>query len=394
MRWKTVALGDVCDVVAGGTPKRSSPQYWGGGIPWVKISDMLQGLITSTDETITATGLENSAAKLLPAGTLLISIFATIGRTAVLGCDAATNQAIVGVIPRASSTLDKQFLLHCLNYSVGTLEKLARGVAQANINGSVLKALQVPVPPLSEQKRIAAILDAADALRAKRRESIEQLDSLVQATFLEMFGDPATNPKGWRHDSLGNHGALKNGLNFSSSENGNELPCLGVGDFKSRWCVSDLADLSTVNLNVAPSAEYLLQDGDLVFVRSNGNRALVGRCVVVYPGERSVTFSGFCIRFRSESEELAPIYLAHLFQSQSMKSAMLGVGKGANIQNINQKVLNSLPIPKPPQGLQQHFASIIESIEQQKARLTAHLAELDSLFASLQSRAFNAELVA
>jgi type I restriction enzyme S subunit len=268
------------------------------------------------------------------------------------------------------------------------------GTTRLKLNKSQAQRIPVALPPLPEQKRIAAILDAADALRAKRRESIEQLDSLIQATFLEMFGDPVTNPKGWEIDSLHNHGSLKNGLNFSSSENGKELICLGVGDFKSRWCVKDVTNLTAINLTSAPSADYLLHDGDLVFVRSNGNRALVGRCVVVYPHELAVTFSGFCIRYRSESKDLAPIYLAHLFRSDSMKSAMLGGGRGANIQNINQGVLTSLRIPKPPRHLQQGFASIVESIEQQKARLKVHLAELDTLFASLQSRAFNGELVA
>ena len=287
----------------------------------------------------------------------------------------------------------ESWLKFCINIQLLRLIDQAHGgVGLKHVTKGAVEALQIPLPPLAEQKRIAGILDAADALRKQRREALAQLDTLLQSTFLDMFGDPVTNPMGWETDSLNNHGNLKNGLNFSSSENGNDLLCLGVGDFKSRWCVDDVANLSTISLNAVPSNEYLLQDGDLVFVRSNGNRALVGRCLVIYPREVAVTFSGFCIRYRPESEELAPTYLAHLFQSDSMKCAMLGVGKGANIQNINQKVLNALNILKPPRDLQQRFTSIVESIEQQKARMQSHLEELDTLFASLQSRAFNGEL--
>ena len=201
MTWDSVKLGDACDVIAGGTPKRSEPRYWDGDIPWVKISDMLQDRITQTGEAITQAGLKGSAAKLLPAGTLLVSIFATIGRTAVLECEAATNQAIVGLIPRDEGQFDHRFLEYSLQQKTEELGRKARGVAQANINGTILKATELPLPPLAEQKRIAGILDAADALRAKRRESLSQLDTLLQSTFLDMFGDPVTNPKGLLRES-------------------------------------------------------------------------------------------------------------------------------------------------------------------------------------------------
>tara|TARA_R110002072_G_scaffold42064_13_gene118252 strand:- start:37998 stop:38579 length:582 start_codon:yes stop_codon:yes gene_type:complete len=158
---------------------------------------MLQGYLKHTDETITKHGLDSSAAKLLPAGTVLISIFATIGRTATLGIEAATNQAIVGVIPKNPGIFNLRYLEYCLGHKAIEWKRKARGVAQLNINGKILKSTKIPLPPLAEQKRIAGILDAADALRAKRRESIDQLDRLIQSIFLEMFGDPVTNPKGW-----------------------------------------------------------------------------------------------------------------------------------------------------------------------------------------------------
>ena len=196
-------LGELADVVSGGTPKRSESSFFDGDIPWVKIGDMLQGTVTSTQESITDLGLSSSSAKLLPAGTLLLSIFATIGRTAVLGIDAATNQAIAGLKVRDSSGVDRHYLRRYLEYASEGLANQGRGVAQANINLSILRSHEVPLPPIEEQRRIAAVLDAADALRTKRRQALAKLDSLTQAIFIDIFGDPIANPRGWENVQLG-----------------------------------------------------------------------------------------------------------------------------------------------------------------------------------------------
>lgn len=176
--WPQVVLGDLCTVTAGGTPSRTDPENFGGGIPWVKIGDMSGGRVSRTEETISAKGLASSSAKLLPPQTLLLSIFATVGRTAVLEVEAATNQAIVGITPRDSRILDSTFLRYYLDHTVSTLIAKARGVAQVNINMTILKGLEIPLPPASEQRRIASILDQVEAIKRIEMMRIATLDEL------------------------------------------------------------------------------------------------------------------------------------------------------------------------------------------------------------------------
>lgn len=186
-QWPMRPLGELCSIVSGGTPSRSNPQFFDGDIPWVKISDMLQGTVSHTDEHISRRGLAESSAKLLPAGTVLISIFATIGRTAVLGVPAATNQAIAGLTPVDHSKLSPRFLRYYLDYSVTTLAAQARGLAQLNINLTILRSLTVPVPPLAEQERIVRLLDDADAIRRLKYEQLHRLDDLMEVLIHRAF---------------------------------------------------------------------------------------------------------------------------------------------------------------------------------------------------------------
>src|SRR5690606_21195993 len=116
-------------------------------------------------------------------------------------------------------------------------------------------------------------------------------------------------------------------------------------------------------LSKMPADDYFLSNGDLVFVRSNGSKELVGRCIAVYPQDRKVTFSGFCIRYRPFNNDINTIYLAQIFRIPVFRKTMLQNGRGANIQNINQQLLQNLEIPYPPIDLQNEFALKVEKIE-------------------------------
>ncbi len=285
-----------------------------------------------------------------------------------------------------------EFIYRFLQTKSEYLKRKATGATIMHINRKSLEQLEIPDLEIDDQLHIANLLSKAENLIAQRKESIRLLEEFLKSAFLGMFGDPVRNEKGWKIDSLKNYGSLKNGLNYTRNESGLNIRCLGVGDFKDLSKLTDIDSLPILNLSSAPSDEYYLQDGDLVFVRSNGNRELVGRCLVVFPKKDKVTYSGFCIRYRIEKAQITSIYLSHLFRVSVFRKSMLQNGRGANIQNINQQILESLKIPVPPISLQTQFAQIVEKTEALKSQYQQSLAELENLYGSLSQKAFKGEL--
>lgn len=174
--WAWVRLSDISNITAGGTPSRTITSYWNGDIPWVKISDISDKYVNSTEECITQRGLDNSSAKVFSKGTLLYTIFATIGTVGILNIDAATNQAIAGVTFYGEYDLDYMYYV-----AVGLKDLLVakgKGMAQMNINQTILKSTPIPIPPLAEQRRIVAKIEELLTLVAEYDEAEQKLSAL------------------------------------------------------------------------------------------------------------------------------------------------------------------------------------------------------------------------
>ena len=223
---------------------------------------------------------------------------------------------------------------------------------------------EIPVYDVCNQEKIVLKLNKVTNVISMRKQQLQKLDELIQARFVEMFDDPVLNEKGWRRKPLLDMGNCKNGMNFHYDDCGVEINCLGVGDFKDLSIIDNTEQLPTVSLKEMPSEEYLLKDDDVVFVRSNGNKTLVGRSVAVYPGEVATTFSGFCIRYRKYDEEIRIPYLLRVLKTDSIRRKM--TGRGANIQNLNQQILSNLLIPVPPIELQNQFAGFVNQVNKSK----------------------------
>lgn len=257
---------------------------------------------------------------------------------------------------------------------------------EANKSGSVnyfitwktLEKYEFELPSIEEQKKIAEVAWQFEELRASYEKLIIRTDELVKSQFIEMFGDPVDNPFGWPTKGLTELGSCKNGMNFGARDQGVTIQSVGVGDIKDYDYIESIAALTTLSLNEMPTEEYLLKDGDLVFVRSNGNKNLVGRCVAIYPHEVPVTFSGFCIRFRKESDDVLLDYLLRYLKMPEVRAKM--AGRGANIQNLNQKILAALQVPVPPLDKQSEYAAFIKQSDKSKFEIKEAMKNLVNSF--------------
>jgi type I restriction enzyme S subunit len=190
--WKYVKLSDITEISAGGTPKRSVKEYWNGNIPWVKILDIPEdGLVLDTQEKITEEGLKNSSAKIFPKGTILFSIFATIAKVGILGINAATNQAIAAIQIKDTKIVEQKYLFYCLKNFGTSLLTIGRGMAQRNINQTILRNLKIPLPAPEDQKRIVAYLEKISeitkSLEKLQRKTEEELEKLVPSILDKAF---------------------------------------------------------------------------------------------------------------------------------------------------------------------------------------------------------------
>ena len=292
------------------------------------------------------------------------------------------------------SLLDVKYLYLFLSSYIDILRKQAIGAIIKYIKLGNLTDANLPLPSLEEQKRIVAVLDKKfaqiETLKTAAEKNLQNAKQLFQAELEKAFSDTS-----WEKKRLGDCGTFKNGMNFVSTESGYSIHSLGVGDFKNLYKIENTETLSEISLNAAPSEEYLLKDGDIVFVRSNGNKELVGRCLLVYPKNIPTTYSGFCIRFRKKIDQLDADFLLHFMKSDKSRKILNGK-EGANISNLNQKILGDFEVPLPPQEEQKrivaHLDSLSEKVHQLEEIYTKQLADRYELKQAFLQKAFEGEL--
>jgi type I restriction enzyme, S subunit len=395
--YETRPLVELCEINIGKTPARANSEYWGVGSPWLSIRDMNQGrIISETSEMITESAINECGCKEVPANTVLMSFKLSIGKVGITKVPLYTNEAIVALPILDPSILDLGFLYHTLkNFD---FEKAGgnRAVMGITLNKKSLSTLQIPLPPLSEQKRIAEILDCADAIRRTRQETLKTCDELLRSTFLEMFGDPVTNPMGWEVRELGEVLAvpMQNGAYFekdtySQDEQGIEMVHMSDAFYGSVV----RGGLKRVSLQVSDVDRYLLNDTDILLARRSLNYEGAAKPCLIPKGHEPLIFESSLIRLRVDQKRLNHIYLYGYLSNERARSKYVYPNvTRSTISGINQAGASRINILVPDLSVQEKYTEVVQKISDVKRVTTNTIFHEDTLFNSLVQRAFRGEL--
>ena len=393
MKWNMISTGDIALRKGGSVdPKKHQDEVF--------ELYSIPAFDAGAPEVIAGSAIGSSKKAVQPNDVMISRIVPHIRRACVVGPANGHRQIASGewIIFR-DERIWPQYLRWLL---VGDVFHSAFMRTVSGVGGSLLRArpaevfkIQILVPPLAEQKRIAGILDAADALRAKRREARAQLDTLLQSTFLDMFGELTGN--GWKMVTVEDVARNKNGA-------------IRTGPFGSQLLHNEFVGEGIRVLGIDNAVANVFREGKPRFITPQKYEQL--RRFTVKPGDVLITIMGTCGRcavvpedvgvaintkhlccITLDREKCLPEFMHTYFLEHPLaRRYLVRSAKGAIMAGLNMGIIKALPIPVPPLDLQHRFAAIVESVEQQRARQRAHLAELDTLFASLQSRAFRGDL--
>jgi type I restriction enzyme S subunit len=387
--WRTARLDEVAQVLGGGTPSRQISRYFGGGIAWATPTDVTaldQLYIASTKESVTDEGLENSSTKLMSPGAVLLTSRATIGYTAVATVPICTNQGFVNFV--CGNDLLPEFLAYWLRTQKEKMLQHAGGTTFKEIARGTLRKFEISYPPTDEQRRIVDQLSRAEGIVRLRRQAQQKAAELIPAIFVDMFGDPATNPNGLAVVTLGEVLASADyGSSSKASDADAGLPMIRMGNVDYSGNV-DLSDLKYVDLAPDDVVRFGLKDGDILFNRTN-SKELVGK-TGLWIGDREAILASYFIRLRVSEQKARPFFVWAFMNSPHMKRVLFETARGAIGQaNINSRELRAFRIPLPDLDEQARFESRCRDVLALRAQQRQALAKAESAFQALLARAFS-----
>ncbi|MEK8469783.1 restriction endonuclease subunit S [Escherichia coli] len=373
-----VTLGKHIDILSG-CVFPSSGFNRNNGVPLIRIRDILSGK--------TETYYEGSydLKYLIKKGDLLVGMDGDFNREYWKGTDALLNQRVCKITPNPE-TLDKNFLYHFLQKELDKIHATTDVVTVKHLSVKKIQDIKIRLPSLKEQKRIAAILDKADAIRQKREQAIKLADDFLRAKFLEMFGTPANNihrfPKGTIRDLVD---SVNYGTSAKASIDSGEYPILRMGNitYQGRW---DFTDLKYLDLSVKEKDKYLVKEGDLLFNRTN-SKELVGK-TAVYEEDRPMAFAGYLIRVRPNSIG-NNYYISGYLNSIHGKITLMNMCKSiVGMANINAQELQNIEILIPPKHLQDEYEIIYKKIKKGLSIYDKSAMQLQLLASNLSNKYF------
>lgn len=380
-QWPIVKLGDVAELITDGV--HNSPEYVSSGIPMLDTKHIGSNFRiddTQADKFISAETDAILAKRCKPqANDILLSSRGSIGKIAIV--DSGQNFNIMGnmILIRPPIGISSKLLALILKMQVAHLQNIAQGVAQKGLYLGQIRNLQIPLPPLDIQKQIVARLEMAQTLIDQRKQQLGLMDSLIQSTFYEMFGDQANNEKGWDVKPLPFFLSVDTNMihDFTDYQ---DFPHIGIDSIEKN--TGKIANYRTINEDGVISGKYLFDQRHIIYskIRPNLNK-------VALP-----TFQGLCSAdaypLLVDSSKANRVFVALILRSEHFLNEIMAHCTRTNIPKINKKQLLSFESILPPIDLQNTFSDRVQKFEKIKAQMTASLAELEQNFNALMQQSF------
>ncbi|MEZ8302923.1 restriction endonuclease subunit S [Vibrio splendidus] len=388
MSWPVVKFRDIAKVVTGATPKKKDELY-DGEVPFVTPGDLgLVSSISNASRTLTQEGADSI--RPVPTGSVMVCcIGATIGKVGIAEKTVATNQQINSLIIDESKAFPKYVFYFCLTLK-HKLMAASSSTTMPIVNKTSFSEFEIPLPPLAEQKRIAAILDKADAIRQKRKQAIDLADEFLRSVFLDMFGDPVTNTKGWEVHALGKlcedlFLGLTSKVDYVDDDSG--YPLVRAKDINTGELKFDDVKFISESQHKKLTKNHLTKKGDLLVSKSG----TLGTCAIVRTDREFSTYESI-FTVRPIDGLLNVNYLIHLLQNNSFKAKLIGNKVGGTVAHLNLKMFRDFELGVPTFSQQEAFSKKIEKVEMKLSRYRESLKKSEYLFNSLSQKAFSGEL--
>lgn len=392
--WTWAKLPELGDFGRGKSKHRprNDPKLYGGDYPFIQTGDVTRarGRIASHSQTYNDVGLAQS--KLWPAGTVCVTIAANIAESGILSYPACFPDSVVGLIPNKKKCT-AEYVEYFLRTARARLADYAPSTAQKNINLGILNEVAVPLPPVQVQRRIADILGKADAIRRKRQEAIGLTESLLRSAFLEMFGDPVTNPKGWTVAPIGDVAEVQGGLQVTAKRKSQPIvvPYLRVANvYRDRL---DLNEIKEIRVTENELERVRLQRGDILMVEGHGNRNEIGRSAVWDGSIDPCLHRNHLIRVRVSPKRALPEFVSAYLNSPGGRRQLFRFGKTTSgLNTISTGNVKATTLLLPPLAKQSGYIDVLNRVAHMRGRLHDTAEHLTELFSSLVQRAFRGDL--
>ena len=378
-----IKLGDICTVVSGTTPKSDRPEYWDGNINWVTPAELTDDsdVIFESQRKITEKAIIDSSLKPFPAGTVLLSSRAPIGKVAIAGVEMYCNQGFKNLI--CSDKIYNRYLYHYLKHNPDYLNSLGRGATFKEISKNIAENIEIPLPSLDKQCHIAAVLDKVSDLIAKRKQQLDKLDEVVKAKFVEMFGTELEFKK-WPCCSIGDVADVCVGVVIKPTQYYTDK---GIPAFRSlnigEMCVKDNDWVYFTDEGHHKNQKSVVRKNDVLVVRSGAPGTA---CVATekYDGCNAVDI----IIAHPDNQKVNSVFLAAFTNMPHGMNQIRAKTGGAAQQHFNVSGYKSMRLIMPPIELQNQFAAFVEQIDKLKLTIQRSLDKLEVLKKALMQRYF------